>query len=58
VLGHAGDKAQARDALAQCQKINPALTPKHFELLVRKIAAGAVVEPRVGGLKKIGALRP
>ena len=58
VLGHAGDKAQARDALAQCQKINPALTPKHFESLVKKIAAVAVVEPRVGGLKKIGALRP
>jgi len=58
VLGHEGDKAQARAALAQCQKINAALTPRHFESLVKKIAASTVVEPRVGGLKKIGALRP
>jgi TolB-like protein len=58
VLGHEGDKAQARAAVAQCQTINAALTPKHFESLVKKIAAPAVVEPRVGGLKKIGALRP
>ncbi|HJR69047.1 MAG TPA: winged helix-turn-helix domain-containing protein [Gammaproteobacteria bacterium] len=58
VLGHEGEKAQAREALAQCQKINAALTPRHFESLVKKIAASAVVEPRVGGLKKIGALRP
>lgn len=57
VLGHESDKAKAREAAAQCQKINPALTPKHFESLVKKIAAPAVVEPRVGGLKKIGALR-
>jgi TolB-like protein len=57
VLGHLGDKTQAREAAAQCQKVNAALTPKHFESLVKKIAASAVVEPRVGGLKKIGALR-
>jgi TolB-like protein len=57
VLGHDGDKVKGREAAAQCQKINPALTAKHFESLVKKIAAPSVVEPRVGGLKKIGALR-
>ncbi len=57
VLGHEGDKALAREALAQCHEINAVLTPKHFESLVKKIAAPAAVEPRVGGLKKIGAMR-
>ena len=39
VLGQLQQRDRARRALEQCRKINPAMTPKHFEGLMRRISA-------------------
>jgi adenylate cyclase len=58
VLGHENRKTAAEEALEHCRSVNPALTPKHFESLIRRMSGDkSVVEHRVGGLRKIGALR-
>jgi predicted Zn-dependent protease len=56
VLGHLGSKSEAAQALRRARELNPAMTPKHFESLVKKLAGPeAVVERRVGGLRGLAA---
>jgi predicted Zn-dependent protease len=58
VLGHKKLKDRAQQALEQCKKINPAMTPKHYESLVKRMSRDKIlVEHRLGGLRNIGALR-
>ncbi|HEX7082287.1 MAG TPA: winged helix-turn-helix domain-containing protein [Gammaproteobacteria bacterium] len=58
VLGRLNLKKAAQDALERCRKINPAMTPKHFESLIERMTDNeSVIEHRLGGLRKIGALR-
>jgi TolB-like protein/tetratricopeptide (TPR) repeat protein len=58
VLGQQGAKDGARQAVERCSKVNPALTPKHYEALIKKIAGNdEVLKHRLGGLKSAGVLR-
>jgi len=58
VLGHKKLKDRAAQALEQCKKINPAMTPKHYESLVKRMSRDkTLIEHRLGGLRDIGALR-
>ena len=58
VLGQQDFKAEAQRALEQCAKVNPAMTPKHFESIVKRMSSGkTVLERRIGGLRNVGALR-
>jgi adenylate cyclase len=58
VLGHKKLKDRAAEALEQCKKINPAMTPKHYESLIKRMSRDkTLVEHRLGGLRNIGALR-
>ena len=51
VLGHLGAKAESTQALRRACDLNPAMTPKHFESLVKKIAVDdTVISRRIGGL--------
>lgn len=59
VLGHLGAKSEAAQALRRGRDLNPAMTPKHFESLIRKISVGAdLIGRRVGGLLAIRVPRP
>ncbi|HEY8521313.1 MAG TPA: winged helix-turn-helix domain-containing protein [Gammaproteobacteria bacterium] len=58
VLGHLGQAERARAALEQCKKINAAMTPKHLEALFKRMSIDkGVLDRRLGGLRKVGALR-
>ncbi|HEU4620069.1 MAG TPA: hypothetical protein VFV10_18680, partial [Gammaproteobacteria bacterium] len=58
VLGLLKRKKAAQEALERCAKINPAMTPKHFASLIERLTDNpSVIEHRLGGLRKIGALR-
>ena len=57
VLGHLKLEQEAKTALARCKKVNPAMTPKHFESLVRHMTDNEhVIAQRLGGLRKVKAL--
>jgi TolB-like protein len=58
VLGQLGRKDDALRALAECRKVNAAMTPKHFDWLVTRMSASPeAADRRLGGLRAIGALR-
>ena len=58
VLGHLGEKSAATQALQRARELNPTMTPKHYESLVKKLAGDeAVIERRVGGLRALAASR-
>ena len=59
VLAQLGRTDDARQALAECRKVNAAMTPKHFEWLVKRMfATPEAADRRLGGLRMTGALRP
>ena len=54
VLGQLGEKNEGTRALQRARELNPAMTPKHFESLVKKLTASrGAVERRVGGLRAV-----
>jgi len=58
VLGQQGLKDRAREAAQRCDAVNPAMTPKHYEGLIKKISGNEhVIKQRLGGLKSAGVLR-
>jgi len=58
VLAQLGRADDARHALAECRKVNAAMTPKHFEGLVARLFETAqAADRRLGGLRALGVLR-
>ncbi len=58
VLGQLDLEERGKQALEQCRKVNPAMTPKHFESLIKRTSNDKqMTEHRLGGLRKLGALR-
>jgi TolB-like protein len=58
VLGQLDLTERGKEALEQCRKVNPAMTPKHFESLVKRTSNDKqMTEHRLGGLRKLGALK-
>jgi TolB-like protein/Tfp pilus assembly protein PilF len=58
LLGHKSQKDRAQQALGKCTKLNPAMTPKHYESLVKRMSRDkTLLEHRLGGLRNLGALR-
>jgi TolB-like protein/DNA-binding winged helix-turn-helix (wHTH) protein len=58
VLGQSNHKKAAQEASERCAKVNPAMTPKHFASLIKRMTDNeSVIDHRLGGLRKIGALR-
>lgn len=58
VLGHLGEKRGAAQAVQRARDLNPAMTPKQFEGLVKKLAVGkTLIERRVGGFARRGFRR-
>ena len=53
VLGHLGARTEAAQSLRRARELNPAMTPKHLESLVRKMVADeTVIARRVGGVRE------
>jgi len=57
VLGLIGESERANRAAKKCLSISSALTPSHYERMLRVMAASdAVAEPRLQGLRLAGIL--
>lgn len=57
-LGRTGAVDEARKAVCRSAEISPALTPNHYELMVRGMSASdAVATPRLAGLLEAEVLR-
>ncbi len=58
VLGQLGEKSQATNALQRARELNPAMTTKHFESLMKKLTAEQdVLDRRIGGLRGVASPR-
>jgi TolB-like protein len=54
VLGHLGAKKEAAQAVQRARDLNPGMTARHYESLVKKLTVDdVVIDRRVGGLKVI-----